>query len=131
MITSRAVFLSGAIFNLAVGGGLLFLFSLMQPHLGIAPVPPNLMFLVDIVGIFVCAFGIAYWLLSIDFDRYRMFAVFGACCKVLVFLVIAGHFILGRVGWQLLGLGIVDLVYAVLFWIVLRQTTTSAVAKAA
>jgi hypothetical protein len=131
MISSRAVFLSGAIFNLAVGGGLLFLFSLMQPYLGIVPVPPNLMFLVDIVGVFVCAFGIAYWLLSVDFNRYRLLAVFGASCKVLVFLVVAGHFTLGRVGWQLLGLGVVDLVYAVLFWIVLRQTTLSAAAQTA
>jgi hypothetical protein len=95
----------------------------MQPYLGVAPVPPNLTFLVDIVGLFVCAFGIGYWLLSADFAHYRLFAVFGASCKVLVFLVIAGHFMLGRIGWQLLGLGIVDLVYAILFWIVLRPTT--------
>ena len=122
MISSRAVFLSGAIFNFAVGGGLLFLFSLMQPYLGVAPVPANLTFLVDIVGMFVCAFGIAYWLLSMDFHRYRLFAVFGAACKAAVFLIIAGHFVLGHVGWQLFGLAIVDLVYAILFWMVLRQS---------
>ena len=131
MIASRALFLSGAIFNLAVGGGLLFLFSVLQPFLGIAHVPPDLTFLVDIVGLFVCAFGIAYWLVSVDFPRYRLFAVFGAACKVMVFLVIAAHFVLGRVGWQLFGLGIVDLIYAVLFWMVIRRTTRSAVAQAA
>ncbi|MDN4982216.1 hypothetical protein QY049_03120 [Bradyrhizobium sp. WYCCWR 13022] len=120
MISQRAVFITGAIFNLAVGFGLLFLFPLLQPYLGVVPVPPELKFLVDIVGMFVCAFGVAYWLLAIDFPRYRPFAIFGASCKLLVVMIIALHFFAGHVGWQLLALAMMDLVYAILFILILR-----------
>ena len=121
MISQRVVFFTGAIFNLAVGSGLIFLFALIQPYLGIAPVPANLKFLVDLVGVFVAAFGVAYWLLAVDFLRYRLFAAFGASCKLLVVVVIVAHFLAGYIGWQLLALAMVDLVYAILFIVMLRR----------
>jgi hypothetical protein len=122
MVGQRGVFLSGAIFNLVVGSSLIFFFSLIQPYLGMAPVPADLKFLVDLVGVFVCAFGIAYWLLAADFSRYRLFAAFGAGCKLLVVVVVVFHFLAGHIGRQLLALSMVDLVYAILFVVVLRRT---------
>jgi hypothetical protein len=76
MIDQRAIFQSGTVFNLLVGGGLILALSLLQPYLGMAVVPANLKFRVDLVGMFICAFGVAYWLLAADFPRYRPFAVF-------------------------------------------------------
>jgi hypothetical protein len=127
MISQRIVFLSGAIFNLVVGSGLILLFALIQPYLGMAPVPADLKFLVDLVGIFVCAFGVAYWLLAVDFLRYRLFAPFGASCKLLVVVVIVAHFLAGHIGWQLLALSIVDFVYAILFINILRRAGAVAI----
>ena len=120
MYSNRGMFLSGAAFNLAVGLGLIFLLKWLQPFLGMAPVPANLNFLVDLTGMFICAFGVAYWLVATDFPRYRAFASFGAVCKVLVVVIVAFHFAAGYVGWQLLALALVDLVYAVLFLKALR-----------
>ena len=122
MINQRLIFQSGAIFNLLVGAGLIFLLPQLQPFLGMAVVPANLKFLVDLVGMFICAFGVAYCLLSVDFVRYRPFAVFGAVCKLLVVVIIVGHFIAGHVGIALLALSMVDLAYAALFITILRQT---------
>jgi hypothetical protein len=130
MTGRRAVFLSGAIFNLAVGSGLIFLFSVIQPYLGMAAVPAALMFLVDLVGMFICAFGFAYWLLSVDFQRYRPFASFGAVCKLLVVGIVVAHFLAGHVGWQLLALAMVDLVYAILFLVILREAEAGAIQTA-
>ena len=130
MINQRSVFLSGAIFNLAVGGGLIFAFSLLRPYLGIEAVPAKLTFLIDLVGMFICAFGFAYWLLATDFPRYRPFAMFGAICKLLVVAIIAAHFVVGQTSWQLLALSMVDLVYAILFIMILRQNGSVAVQAA-
>ena len=122
MINQRLVFRTGAIFNLLVGAGLILLLPVLQPYLGMAVVPANLKFLVDLVGMFIGAFGVAYWLLSVDFKRYRPFAAFGAVCKVLVVVIVVGHFIAGYVGIPLLALSLVDLAYAALFITILRKT---------
>ena len=115
------MFLSGAIFNLAVGFGLIFLLKRLQPYLGMAPVPANLSFLVDLVGMFICAFGISYWLLANDFSKYRPFAGFGAACKLAVVAIVAYHFLAGYIGLPLFTLALVDLAYAVLFIKALRR----------
>ena len=121
MTNHRGIFLSGAIFNLAVALGLIFLLRWLQPYLGMAQVPANLNFLVDLVGMFICAFGVAYYLLSTDFPRYRVLASFGAACKLLVVAVVTFHFLAGYIGWPLLALAMVDLVYAILFIRVIRR----------
>lgn len=50
--------MSGAIFNLAVGPGLIFMLRRLQPYIGMVPVPANLNFLVDLVGMFICSCGV-------------------------------------------------------------------------
>jgi hypothetical protein len=109
------MFMSGAVFNLAVGLGLIFMLRWLQPYLGMAPVPANLNFFVDLVGMFICSFGVTYWLLARDFPKYRLFAGFGAACKILVVAIVAYHFLAGYVGWPLFILALIDLLYAVLF----------------
>jgi hypothetical protein len=121
MINQRAVFQSGAIFNLLVGSGLILALPLLQPYLGMAVVPSDLKFLVDLVGMFICAFGVAYWLLAANFSRYRPLAVFGAVCKLCVVVIVVGHFMVGHIGVPLLALSMVDLLYAVLFILILRR----------
>jgi hypothetical protein len=49
---------------------------------------------------------------------------------VLVFVIIAAHFLVGQTGWQTSGLSMVDLMYAILFVMILRQDGSVAVQAA-
>jgi hypothetical protein len=129
MTGRRGVFLTGAIFNLAVGTGLIFLFSIIQPYLGMAvgASPPSVP---RRPGWHVHLLVRRRILLSVDFQRYRPFASFGAVCKLLVVCIVVAHFLAGHIGWQLLALAMLDLVYAILFLLILRQSEDGALQTA-
>lgn len=53
----------------------------------------------------------------------------GAVCKLLVVVSVA-HFLAGHVGWHLLALAMVDLMYAILFLVILREAEAGAIQTA-
>jgi hypothetical protein len=115
MSLRRAIFASAALFNWAVGAGLILTMPLLERLLGLEPVATSAKVFVDLFGVVVIAFGAAYLMLAIDFRKYRAFAVLGAAAKLAVVATVSCHFLAGHIGWPLLALSSVDLVYALLF----------------
>jgi hypothetical protein len=111
----RGIFASAALFNWAVGAGLILAMPLLERLLELEPVAASAKVFVDLFAVVVIAFGAAYLMLAIDFRKYWSFAVLGAATKLAVVATVSCHFLAGHIGWPLLALSSVDLVYALLF----------------
>lgn len=115
MSKRRGIFASAALFNWAVGAGLILAMPLFERLLGLEPVAASAKVFVDLFAAVVIAFGAAYLMLAVDFPKYRPFAVLGAAAKLAVVMTVACHYLAGHIGWPLLALSGVDLVYALMF----------------
>lgn len=115
MSLRRGIFASAALFNWAVGAGLILAMPLFERLTGQQPVATSAKVYVDLFAVVVIAFGAAYLMLAIDFGKYRSFAVLGAAAKLAVVATVTCHYLAGHVGWPLLALSSVDLIYALLF----------------
>ncbi|MCY1372534.1 hypothetical protein D9M69_597460 [compost metagenome] len=120
MSSQRGIFLSAAIFNWAVGGGLILALPLIERLLALEPVAASAKVFVDLFAMLVIAFGVAYLMLAIDVRQYRPFAVLGAGAKLAVVATVLVHCLAGHIGWPLLALSSVDLIYALVFIALLR-----------
>ncbi|MCY1556411.1 hypothetical protein D9M68_931570 [compost metagenome] len=76
---------------------------------------PSAKVFVDLFASLVIAFGVAYLMLAIDFRQYRPFAVLGAGAKLAVVVAVVWHWLAGHIGWSLVALSGVDLIYALIF----------------
>lgn len=109
----RPLFVSAALFNLAVGLTLLFAASLVMPLLG-TEAPQNPTFL-HLFALLILMFGLSYFWISRAPQQETSLMALGAIAKGCVFLMIFYYHMRGLVGWQLTLLATVDLIYAVLF----------------
>ncbi|MBP6107442.1 MAG: hypothetical protein V9E93_08840 [Steroidobacteraceae bacterium] len=115
MSLRRGIFASAALFNWVVGAGLTLAMPLFERLLGLEPVATSAKVYVDLFAVVVVAFGAAYLMLAIDFTQYRPFAALGAAAKLAVVATVSCHYLAGHIGWPLLALSSVDLIYALLF----------------
>ncbi|WP_286977933.1 hypothetical protein [Pseudomonas sp.] len=122
MSAQRLFFISAALFNIAVGVGLIVAMPLVEKLLGLTPVTASDKVFIDLFAVLVITFGVAYWKLADDFNQYRHFALWGAWAKLAVVVVVLRHFIAGHIGWPLLALSGGDLFYALVFLALLRNT---------
>ncbi|MNE60847.1 hypothetical protein D3C80_1560190 [compost metagenome] len=121
MSGQREFFRSAALFNWAIAGSLILAMPLVERLLGLEPVAPSAKVFVDLFAVLVIAFGCGYWMLAGDFQRYRLFAQWGAWAKLAVVAVVSWHFAVGHIGWPLLALSGGDLFYAAVFLALLRN----------
>jgi hypothetical protein len=119
--TRSRVLLSAAGFNWLVGFGLLVNASMLFDLFGIEPVPDGSI-LVHVAAALIFAFGVGYHWAARDFATARPLVAIGALGKGLVVAVALVDVVLGLISWQALLLVSVDLVYALLFLQMLRQT---------
>lgn len=117
----RSAMVSAALFNVVIGVGLILVMPLVERLLGLAPVTASDKVFVDLFAVLVIAFGVGYWKASIDFQQYRLFALWGAWAKLAVVALVFWHFINGHIGWPLLALSGGDLFYAFVFLALLRN----------
>jgi len=115
MSLSRAIFASAALFNWVVGAALILAMPTFERLLGLEPVAASAKVFVDLFAVVVIAFGAAYLMLTIDFTKYRSFAALGAAAKLAVVATVSYHYLAGHIGWPLLALSSVDLIYALMF----------------
>lgn len=115
MSLSRAIFASAALFNWVVGTALILAMPTFERLLGLEPVAASAKVYVDLFAVVVIAFGAAYLMLAIDFTKYWPFAALGAAAKLAVVATVSCHYLAGHIGWSLLALSGVDLVYALMF----------------
>lgn len=124
-MSQRTIYLSAALFNWLVGLGLLFALAQLAPLLQLGPVPAVARMFVDLFAVLVCGFGVAYYLLAIDFERYRVLAGLGAVAKLAVVVVVLCYYLAGHIAWPLLALSGGDLVYALIFINTLRRPSAA------
>lgn len=122
-MSHRSLYLSAALFNGLVGLGLLFALTPLLPLLQLAPMTGAAQLFVDLFAVLVCGFGIAYYLLAIDFERYRVLAALGAGAKLAVVVVVLCYYLAGHIAWPLLALSGGDFIYALVFIGTLRKPT--------
>lgn len=119
--TARRLFIPAALFNWSVAGALLLLSDLMGPLLQLDPASGTNLAFRDMSMLLVAAFGVAYWRIAFDPQRFRPYIELGILGKSLVVLVIYGHWLAGHIGWHLPAVAFGDVVFALLFWSFLRR----------
>lgn len=109
----RNMFLIGAIWNWAVTGTFFFGYKLIFPVFNMAlPVYP--VFFLMLMGL-CFIFGIGYYWVSRDLTKNHDIVRLGIAGKILVFLFLLWAVAVGQIHFIMIGAGIVDLVFAVLF----------------
>jgi hypothetical protein len=111
-VYERFLFLTAAIFNWAVGLSILAGYALAARMLELSG-PPTVW--VHLVAAIVILFGVAYWLVAKQPERYRPFVGLGAAGKLAFAVVIYYHWFVGDAPVRLAMLVTVDVVFAVLF----------------
>lgn len=118
---TRILFFSAALFNWAIACSLLFLGDWLQPLLQLEPANGSNLAMRDLGLALIAVFGVAYWRIAFDPQRFRPYIGLGVFGKSLVVLVIYGHWLAGHIGWQLPALAFGDVLYALLFMNFLRR----------
>lgn len=113
----KYLFLSGAIWNLAVGVifffGTIFMLSSIASAYNLE-IPPSLVFVHGFL-MFVFIIGIGLYIVSTDIIKYRNFAIMFIFEKFLVFIIFLAYFIKGDFNFLLVIPVIIDLFYGCLF----------------
>jgi hypothetical protein len=117
--STRAMFLTGALFNWLVGLALLYDAALVFDLFRVTPVPTESLF-VQLFAWLVVVFGVGYFWVSQDPSGNVPIIKLGMLGKASVVLVCLAAVLMGTVSWQLMILASVDGVYAVLFFSALR-----------
>jgi hypothetical protein len=111
----RGLFLSAAWFNFLAGLPLIVALGIVAPLMGLQINPTATLF-IQITASVIVVFGWAYWMIARDPKRFRPYIVLGIVLKIVVVVVVFGHWIAGNILWLLPALAAVDAIYAVLFW---------------
>ena len=109
---ARSLFVTAACFNWAVGLLLFADFPLAANLMGLSGSPTVW---VHLVAATVVLFGVAYWLVAKQPERYRSFAGLGAAGKLTFAAIIYYHWFAGDASARLAMLVSVDVIFAVLF----------------
>jgi len=113
----KYMFLSGAIWNLAVGIifflGTMFMLPLIASSYDLE-IPPSMVFVHGFL-MFVFVIGIGLYVVSTDVVKYRNFAIMFIFEKFLVFIIFLAYFIKGDFNFLLVVPVIIDLIYGFLF----------------
>jgi hypothetical protein len=117
----RALFVTAACFNLVVGLLALCAYPLAARLLALTD-PPTVW--LHLVAATVLIFGVAYWLVAKQPQRYRPFVGLGAAGKLAFAAIIYYHWLAGDAPARLAMLVSVDVVFALLFLKYLRRTQT-------
>ena len=108
----RSLFVTAACFNWAAGLLILADFPLAARLIGLSD-PPTVW--VHLVAATVVLFGVAYWLVAKQPERYRTFAGLGAAGKLTFAAIIYYHWFAGDAPARLAMLVSVDVIFAFLF----------------
>lgn len=119
---ARWLFLSAAWFNLLVGLPVLVAMDPVARLIGLELTPTATLFIQITMGV-VVVFGLAYWMVARDPLRYRPYIPLGMSLKLLVVLLIQGHWLAGNIAWPLPVLACGDILFALLFWRYYRKTS--------
>jgi hypothetical protein len=117
---TKRLFLVAALFNWLVALGLLLDASLLFGLFHVTPAPVASLFLYWFAGL-VAVFGLGYFWVSRDPARNRPIVLLGIVGKLSVLLIGVAAVALGAISWQILLLVSVDGVFAVLFWLALKD----------
>jgi hypothetical protein len=117
----RTLFVSAAWFNVLAGLPLLVATATAAGLLGLQLNPTAIVFIHIVAGL-VVLFGGVYWMIARDPVRYRPYIPLGIILKVLVIVVVYGHWLAGSIPWPLPALAFGDVIFAVLFWRYYKQT---------
>ena len=117
--STRALFLTGAVFNWLVGLALLYDAALVFDLFRVTPAPTESLF-VPLFAWLVIVFGVGYFWVSQDPSGNVPIIKLGMLGKASVLLVCLAAALMGAVSWQMMILASVDGVYAVLFFSALR-----------
>jgi hypothetical protein len=120
----RMLFISAAWFNILAGLPLLVAMGTVAGLMGLQLNPTAVLFIHITAGLIVL-FGGVYWMIARDPVRYRPYIPLGIILKVLVIVVVYGHWLSGSIPWPLPALAFGDVIYAVLFWRYYKQTAPS------
>lgn len=119
LMQPRYLFGSAGLFNWLAGLPVLLAGRQICALFGLPP-PSSLVFM-QITGMAILVFGTGYWLEALQPGRHRSVVVLGGIAKVGVFLIAFGHLLAGGLNGVLPTLAAVDLSYAILFWLYLKQ----------
>jgi hypothetical protein len=117
----RVMFYSAAVFNWLAC--VLFTPWLgIAPHMGFSPEMSNAPF--NQIAVFaIVVFGYGYWMVAGNPPAHRRIIMLGLIGKIGVIAILFGHYLLvGDVNFNLAGLALGDVVYAALFFRVLKTT---------
>jgi hypothetical protein len=112
--STRALFVSAAGFNLLAGLPFLVAMDPVAATMGLQLNVAATLFAQITMGL-VVVFGWVYWMISRDPVRYRPWILLGIILKIVVVVVIYGHWLLGNIPWPLPALASGDVLYAALF----------------
>jgi len=79
----------------------LLLSGVMAPLLQLDPASGTNLALRDVCMLLVATFGVAYWSIALNPQRFRPLIGLGILGKATVVLAIYGHWLAGNIGWQL------------------------------
>jgi len=122
-MTSQQVstlFKAASLFNILAALGLVFATEFCFVLLELGPLPNQSVFL-HLFASLVFTFGIAYYFVSIDLDKYYLFIYLGMLGKTLVILVFLVDWITGITVWGILIPGTGDLLFTVFFGYVIKN----------
>ena len=117
--SNKAMFLTAAIFNWAVGLTLAFRAELLFGLFQVTPLPTEPLFL-QLFAWLVIVFGIGYFWAYKDPVTNTPVIKLGILGKLSVVLAVLACVLAGSVSWQMMMLASADLVYVVLFWLALK-----------
>jgi hypothetical protein len=115
----RSIFTVAAVFNIIVALALMFGRRQVGPELGFATTTGTNALFADLAAAMIGVFGALYCAVALDPGWFRPVIPFGIAGKLLAFVVVMFHLIVGDISWNLASLSIGDLVFALLFWLCL------------
>jgi hypothetical protein len=118
--TISKLFLIAALFNWVVGIALMTNAPLLLGLFNVTPVPTEPVF-VSLSGWLIICYGIGYFWASRDFAGNLGIIWLGIIGKLGVFGVVLMSTLLGQISWQMNIVSSVDLVFAVLFILAIRN----------
>jgi hypothetical protein len=115
----RAVFYSGAVFNVIAATVFAFAFGTFYELLGGETVPdiPLLHLFTDLTALAILLFSPVYFFAGywLEKEESNLLIALGAVGKILFFSVVFSYAVAGLTFWSLVWVGVIDLVYAALF----------------
>lgn len=101
------------IWNWAISLPFIFIWESAYLAFGLTP-PTSPVWIHMFIGI-VCTYGLSYFLVYKDRDKYPGLVIMGIIGKILVFIILLAYSIMGHIPFIMALIGTVDLVFACLY----------------